>query len=161
MTNFDSLRRQIANAEGTNPVYMTMKGGVAVRALMLDTANQIQELAGVSRQVDEAGGDAFRQQEMLLDRLEILAEMDAKQSKLFGQSLQSRQNLPFNARRAMEGDYDLKLQKAKEQIDEMRGQLRNGEAISGLRTLPMPCSVAGVPNPFVSGRCGSVQALTV
>ena len=137
VTNFDSLRRQIANAEGTNPVYMTMKGGVAVRALMLDTANQIQELAGVSRQVDEAGGDAFRQQEMLLDRLEILAEMDAKQSKLFGQSLQSRQNLPFNARRAMEGDYDLKLQKAKEQIEEMRGQLRNGdpEAISEFRTL--------------------------
>ena len=137
VTNFDSLRRQIANAEGTNPVYMTMKGGVAVRALMLDTANQIKELAGVSRQVDEAGGDAFRQQEMLLDRLEILAEMDAKQSKLFGQSLQSRQNLPFNARRAMEGDYDLKLQKAKEQIEEMRGQLRNGdpEAISEFQTL--------------------------
>lgn len=137
VTNFDSLRRQIANAEGTNPVYMTMKGGVAVRALMLDTANQIKELAGVSRQVDEAAGDAFRQQEMLLDRLEVLAEMDAKQSKLFGQSLQSRQNLPFNARRAMEGDYDLKLQKAKEQIDEMRGQLRNGdpEAISEFRTL--------------------------
>ena len=137
VTNFDSLRRQIANAEGENPVYMTMKGGIAVRALMLDTANQIKELAGVSRQVDEAAGDAFRQQEMLLDRLEVLAEMDAKQSKLFGQSLQSRQNLPFNARRAMEGDYDLKLQKAKEQIDEMRGQLRNGdpEAISEFQTL--------------------------
>ena len=81
VTNFDSLRRQIANAEGTNPIYMTMKGGVAVRALMLDTANQIQELAGVSRQVDEAGGDAFRQQEMLLDRLEILAEMENSPKK--------------------------------------------------------------------------------
>ena len=137
VTNFDSLRRQISNAEGENPVYMTMKGGIAVRALMLDTANQIKELAGVSRQVDEAGGDAFRQHEMLLDRLEVLAEMDAKQSKLFGQSLQSRQNLPFNARRAMEGDYDLKLEKAKKQIDEMRGQLRNGdpEAISEFQTL--------------------------
>ena len=123
------LKKMVASdtGSGTVPEYMTIKGGIATRALMLDTANQLKEISSAAKGVDDIGGDAWRQQEMLLDRLQALTRMDVEASYSAGASLQGRKNTRFNARKAMDGEAALKQTQSDETITKMREALQSGD----------------------------------
>ena len=78
------LKKVVSEGSVDSPEYMTIKGGIVTRALMLDTAQQLTDIATAARQVDEVSGDSFRQSEMLIDRLETLSKMDIEASNAAG-----------------------------------------------------------------------------
>ena len=129
-TDFEALTKQVADGDGSLPAYRTIEGGLVTRALIVDTSQQIRELAHASRGLDEIGADSFRQSEMLIDRLRTLLRFDKTASE-YGRKLQSRKGVPFNLGKTLsegEGDLAARIAKADANLTDMLEKLKRGDA---------------------------------
>ena len=132
-TNWNALQKMVkTDTGGTEPAYMTIEGGIAVRGLQKDLAFQMRDIAQAQKGVDEIGGDSYRQQSMLIDRLRVLDRMNLFASYDSGTRQQARNIATINVRKALEtgeidGSVAKRIQESTKKFDELQSKLESGD----------------------------------
>ena len=104
------------------PAFQTNSGAQVVRALTWDLGTQIDQLVDSARGVQDIGADAYRQMDMMFDRLQVLNRMDKHHSYTSSTALSSRQRVRMND--AVLSDDAIKRTKSLQEMDNLIGGLR-------------------------------------
>lgn len=132
-TNWKALEKMVkTDTGGTEPVFMSIEGGIAVRGLQKDLAMQMRDIAQAERGVDSIGGDSYKQASMLIDRLRVLDRMNLFASNDSGTRQQARNVSTLNVRKALEtgeidGSVAKRIQDSTKKFDELQAKLETGD----------------------------------